>query len=403
LSLVTANDVGVISGTVIRPLVGVWVADLIIDQPDGSGFAAGTRVTIKADGGYTLKGVVDPDRTGSFLDSVHVRVVGGAGGLGKDASPRSYVQPSAFVRDVLNGLCSDAGETLSDTTSASFLSQNLTAWSVIGGNSVRQNMRALLDIVAPEMSLRILSDGTLWVGEETWPQSSATYDVMNQDPTDGSYLIGMDSPFVEPGTNLPGVGNVGRVMDTIDKGRLRSRVWIDFPGLERGSSAAIQSIAKQAIPRVDYYALYVFQVVSQSADLATVDVNPVGERNKALLGGLQRVTARYLTGTKVQVSPGATCLLGWDGGNPEGPYALVLSGDNALKVTLSDVANDSLEITNGTVTVKVAGVTVLQASPTSVGLGLVRALPFLYLGSVDGLGIPVTNNPAAVASIVKGG
>lgn len=404
MALVTANDVGVISGKVIRPLVGVWTADLVIDQSDASAFAAGTKVTIAADGGYTLKGTVDPNRTGSFLDAVHVRVLGGAAGLDKASSPRSYVQPSAFVRDVLNGLCGDAGETLSTTVSPSFLTTNLTAWSVIGGNTVRRNLRALLDIVAPTLNLRILSDGMLWVGTETWPVSSVEFDVMNQDPTDGSFQIGVDSPFVEPGMNLPDVGNVGMCMDTIESGRLRTRVWVHFPGMDRGTSAAAQTIAQQALAGVDYYATYVCQVVSQSTDLATVDISPVGARNKALIGGLQRVPVRFMAGVKVQMTPGATVLLGWDGGSPEGPY--VTSGsitDTAIKVALSDVANDSLEISAGTVTVKIGGVTVLQASATAVGLGLVRALPFLYLGSVDGLGIPVTNNPAASASIVKGG
>jgi hypothetical protein len=130
----------------------------------------------------------------------------------------------------------------------------------------------------------------------------------------------------------------------------------------------------------------------------------VGARNQALIGGLQRVPVRFMGGIKTQMTPGSTVLLGWDGGSPEGPYVTSgASSDTAIKIALSDVANDSLEITAGTVTVKIGGVTVFQASASAVGLGLVRALPFLYLGSVDGLGIPVTNNPAASASIVRGG
>jgi hypothetical protein len=402
MALVTINDVGVISGKVIRPLQGVWSADLVVDSIDG--FGAGTKVTIKADNGYSLTGVIDPDRTGAFLDAMHVRVIGGAGGLTKASTARSYIQPGAFVRDVVNALCSDAGETLSATTDASFLTANLSAWAIVGGNTVARNLRALLDIVSPSSSCRILSDGKLWIGSESWPTSDTIVEVINQDPKDGSMMIGMDSPFIEPGMNLTGVGHVGMVADTIESGRLRSRVWLDFPNVERGPAAAVQTMARQALAGVDYYATYVCQVVSQSSDLATVDITPVGARNKALIGGMQRVPIRVVGGMKTQITPGSTVLLGWDGGNPEGPY--VTGGattDTAIKIALSDVANDSLEISAGTVTIKIAGVTVLQASATSVGLGLVRALPFLYLGSVDGLGIPVTNNPAASASIVKGG
>ena len=403
MALVTANGVAVISGTVLRPLVGAWTADLVIDQIDGTGFDAGTRVNIQSDNGYSLTGTVAQDRTGAFLDAVHVRVVGGAGGLAKAASARSYAQPGAFVRDVLNGLCADAGETLSSTTDASFLTTNLTAWSTIGGNPVMRNLRALLDIVAPTLSWRILADGTLWVGAETWSQVTTDFQIMSQDPGDGSYHIGIESPFIVPGTSLPGVGNVGMVQDDIAEGHLRSRVWIDIPG-GRGINAATQVMARLALSGVDYYATYVCQVVSQSADLTTVDISPVGARNQALIGGLQRVPVRFMGGVKTQMTPGSTVLLGWDGGSPEGPYVTSgASGDTAIKISLSDVANDSLEISAGTVTVKIGGVTVIQASATAVGLGLVRALPFLYLGSVDGLGIPVTNNPAASASIVKGG
>ncbi len=74
MSLVTANGVTVIGGSIMMPLRGVWSADLVIDQPDGSGFDAGTAVAIKCADGIELDGTVVPDRTGSFLDAVHVRL-----------------------------------------------------------------------------------------------------------------------------------------------------------------------------------------------------------------------------------------------------------------------------------------------------------------------------------------
>jgi hypothetical protein len=68
------------------------------------------------------------------------------------------------------------------------------------------------------------------------------------------------------------------------------------------------------------------------------------------------------------------------------------------------VANDSLEISAGTVTVKIGGVTVIQASATSLALGLIGALPVLVQGTTDAIfGVPVLQNPAAIATIVKAG
>lgn len=406
MALVTISNAStkadVIGGTIIRPLVGVWTADLVVDHVDGSGFSAGTAVTIASSDGYELKGVVAVGRTGDFLDTVHVRVLGGAGGLAKAVQPRAYVQPGAFVKDVLNGLCADSGEKLSSTIDASLLTTNLQAWST-KGEPMSYALLTLLGWMSASLNWRILADGTLWVGTESWPSASVAHDLLNYDPREATYDVGLQSPALEPGTTVDGIGQVSRVELSIAASSIRARVWTPTNDPNRGTNADLDALITQKTSHVDYYALYFFQVVSQSADLSTVDIQPVGDRNKALLGGLQRVPARYLTGFKVQVSPGSAVLLGWDGGNPEGPYALILSGGSAIKIALSDVTNDSLEISAGTVTVKIGGVTVLQASATSVGLGLVRALPFLYLGSVDGLGIPVTNNPAASASIVKGG
>lgn len=392
----STTTASVIRGDIMRPLVGVWTADLVIDQPDGTGFDPGTQVTIASENGYELKGTVDPNRQGAFLDAVHVRVLGGAGGMLKDATARAYVQPGAYVRDVLNGLCSDSGESISSTVDSGFLLTNLAAWSVLGGNTVARNLRALLNIVAPSYNWRILADGTLWIGLETWSSATSTFDVLWQDPADQSFHLGSESPFIEPGTNVSSIGNVSRVQDTIQEGQLRSRVWVDIPGTDRGLNAAMQSIAKQALCGVDYYALYVCQVVSQSSDLTTVDVQPVGARNQALIGSLQRVPVRLAAGVKVQMAPGSTMLLGWDGGNPEGPYVTAgLISDAATTISLE--AGSSL-------TVKAGGATVLQASPTSLALGLVGTLPVLVQGSTDSIfGAPIQQNPAAIATIVKAG
>jgi hypothetical protein len=256
---------------------------------------------------------------------------------------------------------------LSNTIAPSFLGLNLTAWSVFGGNSVRRNLRALLDITGPDLSLRMLSDGTMWIGTETWPTSSATFDVMNRDPTDGSYFLGVESPFIEPGMDLPGVGHVGQVMDTIESGRLRSQIWVDFPDEDRGTGAATQTLAQQALAGVDYYATYLCQVVAQSEDLTTVDISPVGERNQERLGGLQRVPVRVGTGAKVQFTLGSTVLLGWDGGNPEGPYVCCgINSDRALKW----IANaDEVQLGSTTMALSAEGQLTIDGQPIKLNGG----------------------------------
>lgn len=331
----TINGVSVIRGTIDMELVGVWIADLEIDQPDGTGFGAGTKVTIKT-GSISLVGTVVPNRTGDFLDAVHVRVFGGGAGMAKQATARAFVQPGAFVRDVVNALVTNGGETLSSTADPTFLATNLTAWSIEQG-TVTQGLRALLDIKAPTFNWRILSDGTLWMGTETWPAASGTFDILTQDPKENSYELGVETPFIVPGQSLSGVGNVNCVVHTIDHSKIRSHVLVDIPGEERGIRGDVAGIVAQEMSHIDYLGLYECKVVTQSADLTTVDIQP----SNAKFAGLQRVPLRLgLPGVTAQFAPGAKVLLGWMEGDPSKPYAaLFAGGETLLALTVGSAAD----------------------------------------------------------------
>jgi hypothetical protein len=88
---------------------GVWAVDLRLDQ---SGAALSGRVTVKI-GGRTLSGTVDPLHEGSFADARELRVLGGAGGWGKELPPRSWHNDAGVkVSDVLQAAAAEAGETL---------------------------------------------------------------------------------------------------------------------------------------------------------------------------------------------------------------------------------------------------------------------------------------------------
>lgn len=341
----TINGVAVIRGKIAMELVGVWIADLEIDQPDGSGFSAGTSVTIQTEN-LTLKGTVVPNRTGDFLDAVHVCVMGGAAGMAKAATPKSFAQPGALVKDVLNALCSNGGETLSATADATFVATNLTAWSIMAG-TVTQGLRALLDIKAPTFNWRILSDGTLWMGAETWPASAGTFDILDSDPKENSYELGVESPWIVPGVSVNGVGNVSQVVHHIDHSKIRSHVLVDIPGEERGMRGDVAGIVAQEMSGLDYASLYECQVVTQSGDLSTVDIKPTTSTKFA---GLQRVPLRLgMPGVTAQFAPGAKVLLGWMGADPSLPYACLFGGgETLLALTVGSGADNVLTKTDET-------------------------------------------------------
>lgn len=402
--LVAANSVAVIGGTIDFPLTGTWTADLRLDQPDGSGFAPGTSVTVTAEGGYSVKGTVPTGRTGDFLDAVHVRLVGGAGGLGMLAAAQAFAQPGVFVRDVVNALMAASGETLSPTADQTFLGTSLGGW-FITPRPVGQCIQTLVDVVNRQQNAaynwRVLADGTVWFGQESWPSASGTFDILRQRPEDAAWDLGVESPFVMPGTTLDTVGQVGRVEHYVSKNRIRQRVWQYIAGEDRGWVGAVRSIVKQQTASVDYLGLYEATVISQSADGATLDVQPIDTR----FAGSQRLESRWgIPGVSCQVVPGSTVIMGFKSGDPS--QAFVHSwknGASLLSVTFTDKTGDSITLANGQVTVKVANATWISGSPASMTLGTnPAATPILTIGAFDSMGVPVTNSPTNTGTVLAG-
>lgn len=332
MALITARtsstEKAVLSGTIMMPLYGVWTADLVINATDG--FSGGTHVDIVAEDGVTLTGTVAESRTGDFLNTIHTRILGGAGGMGVTATPGGYVQPQARVSDVLNGLTRSAGETLSSTVSQQFLSTNLTAWMVTE-RAVSEVLDILLEQVEPTFGWRILSDGKLWMGAESWSTSDTAFQLLVRNPVEGYFDLGVESPAITPGVELPDVGRVSRVEHAIESGAIRSRVWVPTDQ-QPGIADSIDVLIDHRLAKLDYFALYDATVKSQSADLTTVDLQPEDPR----IGGLQRVPIRNgLAGCSQEVPTGTKIRLGWDRGDPRRPFAALWDGgENVTRLKL---------------------------------------------------------------------
>lgn len=210
------------AGSVLRarihlPLHGAWLADLVLDtatMPTG-------QQTIAADGGLSLVGTVVDG--GVFLDAAHVRMVGGAGGLAKIVPAAAY--RSAQLRDPLGAITQASGESLSSTVSQSVLSTSLAVWTLTSQRAAR-----CLDELAQAAGVgwRILSDGTLWLGAESWSSASLPDGaaILEQHPTERRFAIGTTTPALLPGVNLDGVGNVVAVDHWIEPAKVRTWAWI---------------------------------------------------------------------------------------------------------------------------------------------------------------------------------
>jgi hypothetical protein len=155
-------------------------------------------------------------------------MVAGADGMGKTAVPKYHT--SANVRVVLSDVAAQAGERISATANAGVLSRQLRGWT-IARESIGAAVGALVDRgTAAGTSWRMLADGTLWVGPETWPDSGLKdpddFTEMEGWPHEGRVELGVDAPKLLPGTLLGG-RRVSTVEHTIRDGHVRTRVLIE--------------------------------------------------------------------------------------------------------------------------------------------------------------------------------
>lgn len=223
-ALITCAGADLLKGHVSLPQTGPWTAVLELDTttvPSG-------QVTLAADGGLSLKGFVL--RAGADLqDRMHVRLVGGAGGLSKIVPPAAW--QGATVRDPLNAIMSATGESLSSTIDASITGLVQQLWTVAaqsGAACLNLICYAAGQVLGKAIGWRILGDGTVWIGAETWPAQAMPdgADILRQFPGAGRYEIGAQTPSLLPGVNLTGVGNVAAVEHWLSPSEVRTWAWV---------------------------------------------------------------------------------------------------------------------------------------------------------------------------------
>jgi hypothetical protein len=222
-AVVSQASAGVLRGRMILPQQGVWHADLVIDASDVTTFAAGNQVMLASlEGDFSLAGTIR--RVGEWMDTMRLRVVGGAGGLYKNATTKQYV--GATVRILLLDLMAAAGEQLSSSTDAALLAILLAQWIQLA-QPVAHALGNLIKRAAPAYNWRVLGDGTVWLGPDTFPAvTNWDYLVDQFRPADGAYVLAVDRPLLLPAQSLPEIGNVGDVEYVIDDHQLRCHLWL---------------------------------------------------------------------------------------------------------------------------------------------------------------------------------
>jgi len=289
MSDLTVNGVPVLRGDLLLPRVGQWSADLVLDAetaPSGS-------VAIESPMGLRLVGTVE--RASSVEGRVEVRIQAGANGLARQLEPVAYRPVGGVrVRTILEDWARACGETLSQSMAPELLATFVPAWVRERGSAARAIRSLALELGC---SWRFDAEGGLLLVRETWPTVDPDgVRVLRDDPVNDAVELAVDVPLPEL---VPGVTWQGRRVSSVEafivgNGLHRVRLLFenDLVTVSRDRSAIKYNLAqREEIDTLPFHGVYLARVVTQSADLSTVDVElePDVDPAKRSMPGLVRV------------------------------------------------------------------------------------------------------------------
>lgn len=218
-SLVLLNgSLDVIRACITLPRVGCWHAELEIDTDQASDLSGAAALSV-ADGAVFWVGSVF--RGGVFAGRGKALLVGGTGGLKKTLPAKFY--RGAPLRLPLGDALLEAGEVLSPTADPATLGMLLQNWTR-REQSACLTVQELADVVG--VPWRVLADGSLWIGPETWPAYTDDFEVVGEDPAAGYAEVDSDLPTLRPGQTLEG-RKVGRVVHEFYGEGSKTLVWLE--------------------------------------------------------------------------------------------------------------------------------------------------------------------------------
>ena len=320
-----------LSGSVTFPSRGAWTAELTVDSEEAP---EGAVVLEVASGDDTVQLHGFAKRRGVFQLKSRVLLVGGAGGLSSALEARYYTDTTA--RTVVEDLLRDAGEELDDSSSSDVLGTQLAAWTRRAGPAGR-----LLEDVARSVGFvwRVLQNGKVWVGVETWPDVELEADVMREDHASGVVVI---SASALPLGIVPGCTWDSRRVASVDHElgqRARSTLYL-ADAAPTSLSAQIVALVEQASERFRWHSIYPARV-SQQDDDGTLQV----ELDDALMPGLTRVPVRmFVPGASVRVAADARVHVLFEGGDPSKPCACLFDGTASQLTELTITTADGAEL-----------------------------------------------------------
>jgi len=316
----TVNGHRVLRGELTVPRVGIWHADLVVDTREK---ITGPVEIAFGDGAIVYRGSIA--RGDVFQETFACKILGGGGGLSRVLPAKFY--RGAPLRLPLQDLLGECGERLSATAELAVLDGLLLKWCRTKGTAAK----ALAELVEDaRANWRVLSDGSVWVGSERWPELAFAHDLLRHDPAEGRLEIASELPQLRPGVTFNGE-KISAVTHTIGPDRVRTEAYTEKGGsLVDRLKAPFTNLIKSVMRQVDFHKPYPAKVIHQEGD-GTLHLQPDSD----VIPGLTGVPIRYgVPGVTAKVPPGARCMVEFENGDPRAPVVTAFEPGALVELSL---------------------------------------------------------------------
>lgn len=320
----TIGDLDVSEAYVRLLLQGNWMATCEIGWPDVPPIGSPATLSITRSDGTLDAFTGTIRRAQNLIDAqrTSVTLVGGAGKLLDVIPPRHHASGASTIPAglVLSGIV-DATASVGANARAEVLAPGVLAtantFPLLRWTRVEGEAWAAVENLAYTIGLhwRMLRDGTLWMGEETWPAVDARAFYCSGDPRDGMVLYAPDGAPYVPGTTIDGA-RVVECCYRIEPGKVRME-----------ARMALAGDPVRMPPLGPYARSYVCKSVIQHSDDRTLDLTG---SDPTLGDDLRRIPYKTAdTGTRVEVPDGSIVRLSFDNGLPDGAFVTSVDMDTA--------------------------------------------------------------------------
>lgn len=338
----SVGGLGIVSGTIFHPAQGAWTATLEIN----SDVALGGAQTIELPGlelkGYVVGGGVSVLRQ-------HIRMVGGAGGLGKVVEGQAFNR--ATVRTVATYvLVQQAGETLASDSDAAVLDRQLEHYTVLS-ESAGKALEHLCESIATTWYVK--PDGSIRIGAPSWETVEPDHVLVAEDLLGGSMTVATTEDTMQPGTSFLGK-RVAAVEHVLSGAPAQARTVVRWGASRHPFDEDLRDLVRHH--QAHTLPVYDAQVVTQNSD-GTLDLKPT---SSAVGPGWQRVPL-YTAPFTFRVSPGARCAVEFFDNDRTRPFVRSFAAGTFLEV---EIAGQKVAVKAPNVDVGNAGAAVTLAGGT---------------------------------------